>query len=291
VPPAIPTGNAAKLASLGISLDASGFQSPTGLNVSLSNGSVTTATAMMGGSGTRSVNLPFTFAVANDFSGAAQSFQIEVNGKTETLVFNQNITNATDLAAAFNSPANAAQLARLGLTVTDQGITSNSNAKVTIKGGSATLDGVTGMNTRGTGTSSTRGVLVQPGDSFFIDSSDKQSLLTTLSRFSDAMKNVGNSPESKAELAKMVAKTLTNLTNVVTNLVSVQSEVGSRLNTLESSTELNLDITLTTKTTLSSLQDINIADATIQLNMQSFVLSAAQQSFAKVSQLTLFNYL
>ena len=291
VPPALPTGNAAKLSNLGISVGATGFQSPTGLNIALSNGSGTTAAAIMGGTGTKSVNMPFNFSVANDFSVTSQSFQIEVNGKTETLTFNQNITNAADLAAAFNSTANAAQLARLGLTVTDQGITSNSNAKVTIKGGSGALDGVTGFATQSAGSSSTRGVLVQPGDSFFVDSSDKQSLLATLSRFSDAMKNVENTPESKAELGKMVAKTLTNLTNVITNLVSAQSEVGSRLNTLDSSTELNLDITLTTKTTLSSLQDINIADATIQLSMQKFVLSAAQQSFAQVSQLTLFNYL
>lgn len=291
VPPALATGNAAKLGNLGISLDSAGFQSPNGLNVSLNNGTGTTAAAMMGSNGTRSVNVPFAFTVPNDFSVTPQSFQIEVNGKTETLTFNQNITSAADLAAAFNSPVNAAQVARFGLTVTDQGITSNNNAKVTIKGGAGTVDGVVGFSTQGSGTSSTRGVLVQPGDSFFVDSSDKQSLLTTLSRFSDAMKNVENSPASKAELGAMVAKTLTNLTNVITSLVSAQSEVGSRLNTLESSTELNLDITLTTKTTLSSLQDINIADATIQLNMQSFVLSAAQQSFAKVSQLTLFNYL
>jgi len=162
---------------------------------------------------------------------------------------------------------------------------------VTIKGGNIFLDGVTGLNTQEAGTSSTRGVPVKPGDSFFIESTDKQALLTTLARFSDAMKNVDNSPEKKEELAKMVAKTLTNLDNTITSLASVQGEAGSRLNTLESSTELNLDITLFSKTVLSSLQDLNYADASIELSMQSFVLTASQQSFAKVSQLTLFNYL
>lgn len=293
VPPALPTGNAAKLANLRIEANASGLLSATGLNITLGDGIGTSASAIMGSaSATRSVNLPFaTPVIAHDFSTTPTSFQLEVNGKTETLSFNQNITNAADLAAVFNSPANAAQLARLGLTVTEQGIISNSNHTVTIKGGNLFLDGALGLSTQGAGTSSTRGVLVQPGDSFFVDSTDKQALLTTLSRFSDAMKNVSDTPQSKAELAKMVAKTLTNLTNVVTNLAAVQGEVGSRLNTLESSTELNLDITLFTKTTLSSLQDLDYADASIKLSMQSFVLTAAQQSFAKVSQLTLFNYL
>jgi flagellar hook-associated protein 3 FlgL len=287
-------GNAAKLANLGITVDATGFHSPTGLNIVVGNGTADTDIALgfaTQGAGTSSVNLPFAFGAAQDFSVTPLTFQLEVNGKTENITFNQNITNATDLANAFNNPANAAQLARLGLTVTDQGIISNSNAVVTIKGGNAMLDSVTGLNTQGVGTSSTRGRLVTPGDSFFVESSDKQGLLTTLSRFSDAMKSVENTPESKAILAKLVAKTLTNLENSVTSLVAVQSEVGARLNTLESSKDLNLDVTLFSKTVLSDMQDLDYADASIQLSMQSFVLSASQQSFAKVSQLSLFTYL
>jgi flagellar hook-associated protein 3 FlgL len=105
------------------------------------------------------------------------------------------------------------------------------------------------------------------------------------------MKTVDDSPESKAALGEIVAKTLGNLTNALTNITSVQGEVGSRLNTLESSKDLNLDVTLFTKQVLSSLQDLDYADASIQLSMQSFVLSAAQQSFVKVSQLSLFTYL
>ncbi|MFC3115496.1 flagellar hook-associated protein FlgL [Cellvibrio fontiphilus] len=289
-----PNSNADKLANLGITVDATGFHSPTGLNIVVSNGTADTDAALgiaTQGAGTSSVNLPFSFTAAQDFSVSPLTFQLEVNGKTENITFNQNITNTTDLANAFNDPINAAQLARLGLSVTDQGIISKSNAVVTIKGGSAFLDNVTGLNTQAAGTSSTRGRLVQPGDSFFVESTDKQGLLTTLSRFSDAMKNVQDTPESKAELAKLVAKTLTNLENSVTSLVATQGELGARLNTLETSRDLNLDVTLFSKTVLSSLQDLDYADASIQLSMQSFVLSASQQSFSKVSQLTLFNYL
>lgn len=292
VPPALPTGNAAKLANLAITVDATGITSPTGLNINVVDGtSGPSAVAIMGANGTRSVNLPFSFIAANDFSLNPLTFQLEVNGKTENITFNQNITDEFDLANAFNDPANAAQLARLGLTVTPQGIISNNNSVVTIKGGNVALDNVTGLNTQGVGTSSTQGVLVKPGDSFFVESTDKQGLLTTLSRFSDAMRNVQDTPQSKAELAKLVAKTLTNLENSVTSLVAAQGELGARLNTLESSRDLNLDVTLFSKTVLSSLQDLDYADASIQLSMQSFVLSASQQSFAKVSQLTLFSYL
>jgi flagellar hook-associated protein 3 FlgL len=289
-----PNSNADKLANLGITANATGLLSATGLNITLSNGTADTDTAFgiaTQGAGVTSVNLPFNFIAPQDFSVSPLTFQLEVNGRTESISFNQNITSAIDLANAFNNPANAKQLSRLGLTVTDAGIVSNSNAPVTIRGGNTFLDDVTGLNTQGIGTSSTQGVLVVPGDSFFVESTNKQGLLTTLSRFSDAMRKVQDNPNSKAELADIVAKTLTNLENAITNIVGVQGDVGARLNTLESTKDLNLNVTLTTKTVLSSLQDLDYSEASIQLSMQSFVLSAAQQSFIKVSQLTLFSYL
>ena len=294
VPPALPTGNAAKLANLGVTVTAAGMSSPTGLNIKVVDGITgggPSAAAIMGASGTQSVNLPFAFGTAQNFAATPLTFQLEVNGRTENITFNQNIASATDLANAFNNPVNAAQLARLGLTVTDQGIISNSNAVVTIKGGNAMLDSVTGLNTQGAGTASTLGRLVVPGDSFFVESTDKQGLLTTLSRFSDAMKSVEDTPESKEILADLVGKTLTNLDHSVASLGAVQSEVGARANTLVSAADLNLDVTLFTKTVLSSLQDVDMADATINLSMQTLILNASQQSFSKVSQLSLFTYL
>jgi flagellar hook-associated protein 3 FlgL len=286
--------NADKLAKLGITVDSTGFRSATGLNVTVRNGSPGTDLALgfnTQNNGTTSVNLPFAFTSAEDFSVAPASFQLEVNGRTETITLNQNITNATDLANAFRTPENAAKLIRLGVSVTDQGLISNTNSKITIKGGSLPINNVVGVNTLDAGSSSSRGVLIETGDTFFLESTNKQGLLTTLSRFSEAMKTVLDTPESKAKLSEIIDKTLTNLQNAITNLTSVQGELGSRLNTLESSKELNLDITLSTKTVLAGLQDLDYGEASIQLTMQSLVLSAAQQSFSKVSQLTLFNYL
>lgn len=289
-----PNSNADKLANLGITVDSTGFHSPSGLNIRVGGGTADTTAALgfaTDNAGTSSVNLPFSVGAAHDFSSSPATFQLSVNGRTETLTLNQNVTNANDLAAAFNTPANSAQLVRLGLSVTANGIISSSNATVTLHGGNSALDDVTGLNTQGKGTASTQGVLRVPGDSFFVESTDKQGLLTTLSRFSDAMKNVLDTPESKEKLGELVAKTLTNLENTVTNIVQVQGEVGSRMNTLESSKDLNLDVTLFSKQVLSSLQDLDYAEASIQLSMQSFVLSASQQSFVKVSQLSLFSYL
>jgi flagellar hook-associated protein 3 FlgL len=129
------------------------------------------------------------------------------------------------------------------------------------------------------------------GDSFLIESSDKQSLLTSLSRFSNIMKNAKNNQASRDDIAALVAKTLTNLDNALTVLASTQSEVGARLNLLDSSKDLNVDVELSTKTVLAQVEDLDYAEASTRLQMQTFVLSAAQQSFVKVSELSLFKYL
>ena len=70
-----------------------------------------------------------------------------------------------------------------------------------------------------------------------------------------------------------------------------QSAVGSDLATLDHQTTVIESTTLNLKTTLSSLQDLDYATAVTDMNKQMLSLEAAQSSFAKISQLNLFNYL
>ena len=244
---------------------------------------------------------PFTFGSAATFSAAPEPLTISVGGVSETFYLDRDVNNASDLAAALSSATenvpgsgagrNASKLANLGLTVTAAGLVSANGLNITISGGSANTDNVTGLATTGTGSSSSDGVTAKPGDSFVIEATDKQGLLTTVSRFSEAMKNVKDTEESKNELAKLVSQTLANLENSITNIASVQGEIGARQNMLESSKTSNSDILLTSQEVLSQLEDLDYAEASTRLQMQSFVLSAAQQTFVKVSELSLFKYM
>lgn len=129
------------------------------------------------------------------------------------------------------------------------------------------------------------------GDAFRVDSTNTQSILSTLGDLSNAMKAVDGSPESYEEITRVVANTLGNLDNAITNVSSVEAEIGTRQNTLISTKDMNLDIELFNKEVLSDLQDVDFAEAATRLEMQSFILQAAQQSFVKVSGLSLFNFL
>ncbi|SFR42877.1 flagellar hook-associated protein 3 [Marinobacter daqiaonensis] len=89
----------------------------------------------------------------------------------------------------------------------------------------------------------------------------------------------------------LIAQSLQNLDNAQESIIRVQTEIGGRMNALESTGEFLDDSALYSKDIRSQLQDVDYAEAISNLSFQSFVLQAAQQSFAQTSQLSLFDRL
>ena len=288
--------NQQKLQNLGITFDANGFTSARGLSISVQNGSASTSQVLgipTQGAGTgAALKLNNTGGAFNFSAPNQRSFTISSGSQTATITLSQNVTDTASLVAAMTAGTNAATLASLGLSISADGIiTSSSTNPITISGGDAQLSLVMGIDTLGAGTSSAQGTPAKGGDTFFVDSSNKQNLLTTLANFSSALRSVENTAESKAELSKMVDTILQNLRLATDSITSIQGEVGARMNTLDSAKDLNLNAELYSKEVLSNIESLDYAEASTRLSMQSLVLSAAQQSFVKVSQLSLFNYL
>ncbi len=227
-----------------------------------------------------------------DFSLAPQSIQVRAGGITQTLVLDANITNTADLAANLNNAANgnAAALARLGMRVDAQGFHMPQGINFSITNGSAAVDTVMGL-TASTGTQSLDGVLVQPGDRAFIASSNRQDILTTLARFSETLKAYDGSTTSRQAITSVVASTLSNLNFAQTSVLNVVSTIGARINTLDSTDAQHLDTQVVGQKVLSDLSNLDYAEAATRLSQQSMVLEATQQSFIRVSQLTLFSKL
>jgi len=70
-----------------------------------------------------------------------------------------------------------------------------------------------------------------------------------------------------------------------------QAQVGTNLNVVDQQSAVLDDTKLNLKTTLSSIEDLDYASAITKMNQQMMSLEAAQSSFAKVSQLNLFNFI
>lgn len=129
------------------------------------------------------------------------------------------------------------------------------------------------------------------GDQVFIDSTSTQDVLTTLMRFRDAMQNFDGSSEARARVSATVATTLDNLSKVEDSVSTTVTQIGGRVNTLESMKDQHLDTELVSNTILSDIRDLDYAEAASRLSTQTLILQAAQASFLRISELNLFSRL
>jgi flagellar hook-associated protein 3 FlgL len=228
----------------------------------------------------------------HDFSAAPETFRIRVGGLTQTFVLDAAINNTADLAAVLNSASNgnAARLAALGMRADAQGLFMDAGANFTVMNGSAAIDTVMGLSSN-LGSTSTNGQLAKAGDKAFVDSAKRQDILTTLARLSETMRAFDGSPTSKRNISAVVADTLNNLNAAQTSVLNVVSKIGARVNTLDSTKSLQLDIQVVSEKILSNISNLDYAEAATRLSQESMVLEATQQSFIRVSQLNLFSKL
>jgi flagellar hook-associated protein 3 FlgL len=131
------------------------------------------------------------------------------------------------------------------------------------------------------------------GDTFTVAAPATQDMFTTLNKFVVGLQNPGQGTleEQNQRLSDLISETLDNLEGSQTNVSTIRAKIGARLNTLQSSSDLQDGLGLVNKQVLSEVRDLDYAAAISQLTQENLVLQAAQQSFAKISGLTLFNFI
>lgn len=84
---------------------------------------------------------------------------------------------------------------------------------------------------------------------------------------------------------------LAQLDRDIGHLSDVRTGLGVRLNQLDLQADVRAETSIQMRSTLSSLEDVDYAEAVGRLNQQLTGMQAAQQVFVKVQGLSLFNYL
>jgi len=84
---------------------------------------------------------------------------------------------------------------------------------------------------------------------------------------------------------------MANLSGILDNVLDVQASIGSRMNELDALSNVSESLDLHYQERLSDLRDLDYAAAISAFAQQKMQLDAAQSSFAKISGLSLFNYL
>ena len=127
------------------------------------------------------------------------------------------------------------------------------------------------------------------GDVFSVSPSINQGIFSTLSNLINNLKSPGipgNTPFNQN-----VNDALSNLDQGLDKILTIRASMGSRLNELSALQVTNSQQGLQYKQTLTSIQGTDYNKAISDLTQQKMFLQAAQQSFASISKLSLFNYM
>jgi flagellar hook-associated protein 3 FlgL len=190
------------------------------------------------------------------------------NGPLTVTVDNSGLLTVTDKAG---QPVNAENPS---VTLNGYNIATNPNAPTFTIGG-VELD----ISTANMGTAT-------------LDAFDQHNILNTALD----LKNALNDADLSTATGKDVFNTqldniLNNLSGIEEKNIAARASIGGRLNALEQQGLVNEDYKLFTQEALSSFEDLDYNEAISRFSLQETALQASYASFAKVQDLSLFNYI
>ena len=128
-------------------------------------------------------------------------------------------------------------------------------------------------------------------DTFSIARSRAEDMFTTLNDLANTLDASTTTQAERAHFSSDMATVLQQLDQVGDHLLSVRAEVGTRLQTIDNAQETLADRKVELESATSQLRDLDYAEAVSRMNQQLVGLQAAQASYSKIAQLSLFDYL
>ena len=241
------------------------------------------------------------------YSGSEQVSQVQISenqrisaGDTGSSVFmNLPAGNGTFTTAAGAANTGGASISPGTVTSPSQWVpdtytitfTDATDYTVTNSGGATVTTG-TYDSTKG-GSISFNGIQVAvsgppaSGDTFTVAPAGQSSAFATLSGLVSTL----SSPTLNAgQITTQINQALTQIDGALNDLGNVQASVGGRLNAVTSSQSAAQSRQTDLTTQVSNIQSTDYAAATTQLSSEEITLQAAEQSYASLAKLSLFNY-
>ena len=126
------------------------------------------------------------------------------------------------------------------------------------------------------------------GDTFTVAKAGNASAFSTLSNL---ITTLNNPALSSAQISSQIGGSLQQIDNAVSNMSNVSASVGARINSITSSQTAATALQTNLTTSVTQLSATDYAAAITQLNTEEVSLQAAQESYASIAKLSLFNYL
>ena len=116
-------------------------------------------------------------------------------------------------------------------------------------------------------------------------------IFAAISDVINALRTPVDGPKNQALVLNALSTANRKVTNAHDNVLTVRSLVGSRLQELDALSVSGDDRTVHDKSYLSELQDLDYSSSIAEFYERQTALKASQQTFVKIQQIALFNYL
>jgi len=129
------------------------------------------------------------------------------------------------------------------------------------------------------------------GDGFQVAPAGQVSVFEVVDDLAARLAAPAGSPAERARLAHDLDMALRSIDQAFGRVLEVRTEVGARLNAVDSQITLNQDQALRVRTVLSGIEDLDYAEAVSRFQLRQVALQAAQQTYVQLSRLSLFDYI
>ena len=127
-------------------------------------------------------------------------------------------------------------------------------------------------------------------DEFVVAPSQLTNVFTIVEQLASAIETSVYDDTTRAEMTNGINRGIVGVDQALGSVLDIRTQVGSRLAAIESQVDTNGGYALTFRETLANIEDLDYAEALSRLSIQATTLEAAQQSFIRTQQLSLFNY-
>lgn len=201
---------------------------------------------------------------------------------------NNNTSNNETYLIQFNNPATTFSVYAESAPTTPIQVYDSTNPDVPLLGPNITyIEGQSlifnGIELTITGTPSAN-------DSFTvgIEPVDTQDIFTSIRNLITSMNTL---PKDSDQYSYQIGVALTNIDNTLDKVSETQAKIGARFNLIDQQVKGNDQFLFFAQQGISEIEDLDYYAAISDLTQKRFALDAAQRSFVRVQELSLFNFI
>ncbi|WP_369038819.1 flagellar hook-associated protein FlgL [Stenotrophomonas maltophilia] len=127
------------------------------------------------------------------------------------------------------------------------------------------------------------------GDSFNVQAASSRDIFATMDKLIAALDADTGTPAQITAQQNELQSALRDVARAAERMIDSRAAGGSQLKALDNAAEMRESNSVTLKTTLSQMRDLDYADALSQYQLESTALQAAQTLFSQMQSMSLFN--